>query len=122
VKLNRVRFTKDEAEWFSRNVANSLEILEAKAKADPKTLERTTYKVVKSMGALLQYERDSDSVDINLNKKQKLVLRGMCQSMAAGLRKNTIPAYEKDPEKYKEYLERATAKAALLESMARKLK
>lgn len=130
MKIDRVQFTKDEAGWFARNVARSLQILEAKALKEPKTRERTTFKVLASMAKtvtdvidiLNQEGGAAEPIDLILKRKQKLVVRQMVSDMAKGLRAHTIPQYEKDPEKFKDYLVNAKAKAELLEAMERKLR
>lgn len=129
--INRVAFTPAEAGWFSRSVVKAKQVLEAKAKTDPSVLERKTYKILTKMQAEAERvgqiveaftETEQYEVDVNLTRKQKLVLEGIVNQVHQGLSQGAIPKYEKDPEQYKEYLEREIEKARMLNSLARKLK
>ncbi len=126
MKLQRVRFNREEAAWYSRNVIKSKELLEEKAKRDPAIVERLTYKLVSKMQeqalkTFVALAGSAEEYDVMLKRKERMILREMVQKMHDGLKQATIPKYERDGDKA-EYLARAIEKAKLLNGMARKLK
>jgi hypothetical protein len=124
--MNRVALTKDEAEWFSRNVVKMTQLLEATAKKkDAKILERSTYKTLASMvphvmKAQAQLKLEAEPVELHLTRKQKLTVRELITSVNKTLKEHVIPEYTRRQDT--KALENATVKAAALDKMARKFK
>lgn len=122
--MNRVQFTKDEAGWFSRNVLKMKQLMEVAASKDAKILDRTTYKALASMTeqAEIAGKADTEVIDVMLNRKQKLVLKELVQSVRNTLVSKVIPEYERRGIDHSVYLERAKIKSEQLGTIIRKLK
>lgn len=122
--MDRVSLTKYEAEWIFRNVLKMTKLMETAATKDPKVLVRTTYKTLKSIIPKIgtSVEVSEEATDIILNRKQRLVLRDLVQSVHKTLTERVIPEYERRGASHKEYLDSAHTKATILHTMARKLK
>ncbi len=127
MKIGRVSLTKDEAQWFSRNILKMTEVLEGSARKDKGILERGTYKLLKSMNEIATAlanphpEAGDAKVEIILSRKQKLCVRELIGSVYKTLVNGVIPKYKEQAGR-DEYLQRAEDKAKALESMMRKFK
>lgn len=125
--MNRVSLTKEEAAWFTRNVVKTTQLLEAAAKKDPKILERSTYKTLASIlpavvTATVAVEAKLPTVDVQLTRKQRIVVRELILSVNKTLTERVIPEYERRGDSHKDYLDKALVKADTLEKMARKFR
>lgn len=134
MKISRVRLTKHEAQWFSRNVIKTIQSIEEQSKSRPELLERGGYKtLVKirdqavSIADELTREAPGEvTYDISLSRKQKLALRAMIETTLNVLAEKILPEYQRrssaEPEQYKQYVSDTEMKVELLKKMARKFK
>lgn len=133
MKVERVSFTQEEAQWFARNVVRAKRLLEVSSRKDKGVLERTTYKSLAAMARKAEAvaTTETEIVDVLLPRKQKIVLRDLIGSVLKTLITHVIPEYERRTTEasdadavldYPGYLEKAKSKAIRLEKMARKLK
>ena len=126
--MNRVVLTKEEARWLSRNLVKTKMILEAASKKDAEILERSTYKVIKSlnpeaveMASILDQLGDEPyEFEIMLKEKQKKVLHSLVEKTIKSLSDVLLPAYER--KNLPEYTEDTKRKIELLKIMVRKFR
>jgi len=78
LQLDRVDLTPKECRWFSKNVLRMHQILEERAKQDPKVKDRRTYKVI---DGLRQRALDIDEIldgaeveEINSGTKEEFIV------------------------------------------------
>ncbi len=98
--MNKVTLTQEEAQWFSRNVIKMANLLAAQSKNDPGILDRSTYKTLESMRekaiAIDQMgEEYVERVDVQLSRKQKLIVAELIQSVNKTLIDRILPEYER---------------------------
>lgn len=134
MKSDKVVLTKDEAKWFGRNVIKAVTLFHEKAQKDPKVLERSAYKVMKSMQskagkaieALTAFEEHPFEIEVYLSSKQKKHFLAIILQMNQGLQQGVIPKYKQqlgdEPERITPYLEKAEKTSEMLTNMARKFK
>lgn len=122
--MDRVRFTKEEVQWFARNIKKMTELLETASRKDKGILERSTYKSLLAMvpKADQALTENQEETDIMLTRKQRLVLRELISSVGKTLTERVIPEYQRRGESHKEYLTNAQNKAEKLSKMVRKLR
>lgn len=121
--MNKVTLTKEEAQWFSRNVLKMLSLLESQGQKDATILNRTTYKTLNSMKANAESiaEPFTDSMHVFLTRKQKLIVRELIQSVNKTLVDRILPEYERRGG-HEKYIEMGKTKSAALDKMARKFR
>lgn len=126
--MNRVVLSREEGRWFSRNVLKSLILLESRAKKDKAILERTTYKVLKSIkpqaekmdAALKAFGDEEYELELMLASKQKSVVKTMIEDTQKELVTTILPVYEaRGLDKYRDDVKN---KIELLKSMSKKFK
>jgi hypothetical protein len=121
LKLNRVVFNKPEAEWLTRNIIRTKQILEASSQKDPKVLERVTYKTLKAISESTQHRPLEDgSHEFILTRKQKQIVSSLVFQTLMVLTEKIIPEYTR--RGLTEYLNDAKIKASILKGMCHKLK
>ncbi len=119
--MNKVTLTAEEAQWFSRNVRKMIVVLEAQGKNDPKILERSTYKTLKSMEEIAGTLPDTELVQLMLSRKQKLITKELIISVTKTLTDRILPEYERRGG-HEKYIEMGKMKSKALAAMARKFK
>lgn len=125
--MDRVSLTKDETEWFARNVVKMTQLLEVSATKDPKVLERSTYKTLASLVPTVMKVKalvasGDEKVDFQCNRKQKLIIKDLIRSVVNTLKDRVIPEYVRRGDSHKDYLDNARKKCEALEKMMRKFK
>lgn len=121
--MNKVTLTKEEAQWFSRNVLKMISLLEAQGQRDADILRRTTYKTLSAMKAQAELAAvdEAEKTDLILTRKQKLMVKELIQSVNKTLVERILPEYAKRGG-HEKYIEMGKAKAKQLDTMARKFK
>lgn len=125
--MDRVSLTKDEAEWFFRNVVKMTQLLEATVTKDPKVLERSTYKTLASLVPVITKAKalvaaKIEPVEVQVNRKQRLIIKDLIGSVVRNLNDRVIPEYERRGDSHKDYLDNAKNKSEALGKMMRKFK
>ncbi len=124
--MNKVTLTREEAQWFSRNVLKMIALLEAQGKKDPTILERTTYRTLKACeneatAASLVEKLPLTSINVLLNRKQKLIVKELILSVNKTLTDRILPEYARRGG-HEKYVEMGKEKSKRLEAMARKFR
>jgi hypothetical protein len=126
MKTDRVVLDKAEADWFSRNVLKTVQLLEARAAKEPAVLERRTYRVCKSLvdqattiaDILAQLGTEPYEVELQVKAKQRQAVGSMLEMTVKSLEEKILPEYER--RGLKQYQEMTAMKVALLKTMRRK--
>ena len=122
MRIDRIRLTDDEFRWLKRNAEKTTLIMEAAADADPKILERSTYKTLLSLTQIAPLGsglRENEN-DVMLTRKQKVTMRTLIDNTVAILEDKVIPKYKK--QDLQDYCLDVEEKVLMLKTMARKLR
>lgn len=126
--MNRVVLSKEEGEWFARNVLKSLVILDTAATKDTKIKDRTTYKILESVkeratemeSVLKQIGSEPFEFELMLSQKQKRVIQDLIDRTRKALTERILPEYQR--RGLSDYVEDTEFKVDLLGTMRRKFK
>lgn len=129
--MNRVVLNKEEAGWYSRNVLKTILLLEESERRNAGVRERTTYKLLTKMKpqaeqlseVLKAFGDEPFELEVYLERKEKLLVKGLLETMIKNLKDRIIPEYERRGDKLDpKYLNNAKNKTKMLEKMQRKFK